>query len=81
MQVFTYFLEYSLIRKTINQNIFCCNENVLQIVSIKIIAIKGNIRSVALNIFSTRDSEVLMVLQTRSIVVVSFDIVKSDRGR
>jgi hypothetical protein len=75
MQVFTYFLEYSLIRKTVNQNKFCCNENKLQIISIKITTIKGDIRSVAQNIFSTRDSEVLMMLQTHNIVVVSVDIV------
>jgi hypothetical protein len=75
MQVFTYFLECSLLRKTINQNKFCCDENVFQIVSIKITTIKDNIRSVAQNIFSTRDSEVLMVMQAHSIVVVSVDIV------
>jgi hypothetical protein len=75
MQVYTYFLECSLLRTTINQNKICCDENILQIASIKITTIKGNIRSVAQNIFSTRDSEVLMVMQTHSIVVVSADIV------
>lgn len=64
-----------MLRKTINQNKFCCDENVFQIVSIKITTIKDNIRSVAQNIFSTRDSEVLMVMQAHSIVVVSVDIV------
>lgn len=54
-----------------NQNKFCCDEHVLQIVSIKITTIKGNIRSVAQNVFSTRDSEVLTVMQIHIIVVVS----------
>jgi hypothetical protein len=62
MQVCTYFLECSLFRTTINQNKFCCDKNVLQIISIKITAVKGNIRSVAHNIFSTRDLEILMVM-------------------